>query len=69
MKKISAINRAVIMGVLLTGIVCFVLYDIGFNNSVWCNTAMEKFISFIGSFARQLERWGDKLFGQYLYHF
>lgn len=67
LKGISELGRSVILGIILACVICYVLYDIGFNNSAWCNMALEKFISFIGTFSRLLNHWGTKLFGEYQY--
>jgi len=67
MKVLSELGRAVLFGVALTCVIAFVLYDVGFNGSAWCNMAIDKFLSFVETFARQLNHWGTELFGQYQY--
>lgn len=67
MKGISELGRTIILGLALTCVICFILYDIGFNNSAWCNMTLDRFINFITSFAEKMNQWGTELFGEYQY--
>lgn len=62
-------GKTVLIGVFLTSIIVFVLYDIGFNNSAGCEAIMNKSLDFMQNFARHLSRWSDKLFQGTRYKF